>query len=220
MDRKVPRHTPSRRDAMETRERLLTHAGKAFAKHGFEGANLRDICKSAKVNLGAVKYYFGSKKELYREALIGPHLELMKEGPPPRFDEASLPEEALKKWISFFLQTILVRRRKHPYLSRLMIREIVSPSFALDELIQTVFKGVRGQLIIILSKLTGYGQDDRSVGELANMIILLCTQQEMGRGVFERLGYPPPATEKEVAELAEKIYRFALSGIQTWVFEI
>ena len=219
MKQKEPQRTPSRRDALETREKLLTQAGKAFAKQGFEGANLRDICKSAEVNLGAVKYYFGSKKELYREALIKPHIEMMREELPPRFDEAPTPEIALKNWISFFMRFILVRRRKHPYLSRLMIRELVNPSFALDELIQTIFKEVRSQLIMILSRMTDIDHEDRGIGELANMIILLCTQQEMGREVFERFGYSPPATEKEVATLAEKIYRFAHSGIHTWSFE-
>ena len=111
---KQPRRTPSRRDALETRGKLLTEAGKAFAEYGFEGANLREICKAADVNLGAVKYYFGSKKELYREALIEPHLEMLKEETPPQFDMAQTPEEALKSWIIFFMRTVLVRRRKHP----------------------------------------------------------------------------------------------------------
>ncbi len=215
-DKKPPRRAPSRRDAMETRRKLLTEAGKAFAKHGFAGANLRDICKVAGVNLGAVNYYFGSKKELYREALIKPHLELMMEEPPPRLTETTTPEAALKSWIIFFMDTVLVRRRQHPYLSRLMIHEIANPSFALDELIQVVFKQIRRELVIIISALKARDHEDRQVGELANMIILLCAQQEMGRGVFERLGYPPPATRDKVSALAEKIYRFALAGIRAW----
>lgn len=215
-EKKPPRRTPSRRDAMETRLRLLTEAGKAFARHGFAGTNLRDICKAADVNLGAVKYYFGSKKELYREALIKPHLELMMEEPPPGLDGTTTPEAVLRSWIVFFMRTVLVRRRQHPYLSRLMVREIANPSFALDELIQVVFKGVRGELVKIISALKARDLEDRQVGEVANMIILLCAQQEMGRGVFERLGYPPPTTENEVMELAEKIYKFAIAGIRAW----
>lgn len=216
MKQKEPRRTPTRSDALETREKLLIQAGMAFAEHGFEGANLRAICESANVNLGAIKYYFGNKKELYREALIEPHIELMKEESLPEFDEAPTPEAALKNWIKFFMRTVLVSRRKHPYLSRLMIRELVSPSFALDELIQTVFMDMRTRLITIISKLTSYNQDEYRVGELANMTVLLCLQQEMGRGVFERIGYPPPTSEEDVMALAERIYLFALSGIKTW----
>lgn len=201
---------------METRLKLLTEAGKAFAEHGFAGANLRSICKAADVNLGAVKYYFGSKQELYREALIQPHIELMMEESPPRLNGKITAEEALKNWIDFFMRFVLVRRRKHPYLSRLMIREITSPTFALEELIHIVFKKIRGELVLIISTLKGRDPEDRSVGELANMVVLLCVQQEIGRGVFQRLGYPPPTREDEVKELAFRIYRFVMAGIQTW----
>lgn len=213
---KSPRRRPSRRDALETRSRLLTAAGKAFAGNGFEGSNLRDICRFAGVNLGAVKYYFGSKKELYREVLIQSHLEMIRQEPPPRIDVTSPPEEALRAWIGFFLRFVLLRRRKHPYLSKLLIREISSPSFALDELIQKVFKDVRDQLRTIISDLLEEDPDNRKAGELSNMIIMLCVQQEMGRDIFTRFGHPPPETEQEVSELAERIYRFVVTGIKAW----
>ncbi len=213
---KKPRRTPLRRDARETRARLLTEAGKAFAEHGFEGSNLRDICRAARVNLGAIKYYFGSKKELYREVLIQSHIEIINAEPPPRIDQTGSPEEALRAWIVFILRLALLRRKKHPYLSRLMIREIVNPSFALDELVEKVFKGVREQLSATVLLLTADGRDRRSAEELTNIIIMLCVQQEMGRSIFERAGFPPPESEQEVSELAGKIHRFVSAGIRTW----
>jgi len=188
----------------------------AFAESGYDGANLRDICRAAKANLGAVKYYFGSKQELYREALIQPHLQFITEQSPPRFEDTANPEEALRKWVEYFLRTILLRRRQHPYLSRLIIREFATPTFALEELIQLVFKGVRWELVKIVAALTELNPEDRQLGELTNMVIMLCVQQEMGRALFERIGYPPPESEAEIDALAEKIYHFALSGIRTW----
>ena len=216
VEKKIPRHNPSRKDAVETRSRLILEAGMAFAKDGY-GASLRNICTAAEANLGAIKYYFGSKQALYREVLIQPHLQFIREQSPPRLEDADGPEEALRKWIEFFLRTVLLRRRHHPYLSRLMIREFAAPTFALDELIQTVFKGVRWELVKIVAALTGLDQKDERVGELANIVIMLCIQQEMGRAVFDRFGYPPPQSGTEVNVLAEKIYRFALAGINTWI---
>lgn len=213
---KPPRRRPTRRDALQTRNRLMLEAGKAFADQGYEGANLRDICKSADVNLGAVKYYFGSKRELYREALIQPHMRLIEEEAPPGCEQATTAEEALRQWIRYFLRTILVRRREHPYLARLFIREIVSPTFALEELIELVFNKVRGRLLEILAALTTATPADRQVGEMANLIILLCAQQEMARPILERIGYPPPREEADVEAQAGKIYRFVLAGIETW----
>ena len=211
-----PRREPLRRDARETRARLIAEAGKAFAKKGFEGSNLRDICHAANVNLGAIKYYFGSKKELYREVLIQSHIEIVNEEPLPRMPLDTSPEESLSSWIGFILRLVLIRRRKHPYLSRMMIREIASPSFALDELIEKVFKGLREQLTAIVLPLTTDGRDDRSAAELANIIIMLCVQQEMGRPIFERAGFPPPETEQEIAQLTKKICSFVLAGIGSW----
>lgn len=213
---KAPRRRPTRKDAQQTRNRLMLEAGKAFAAQGYEGANLRNICKLADVNLGAVKYYFGSKRELYREALIQPHLRLIEEEEPPGCEQAKTPEEALQQWVRYFLRTILVRRREHPYLARLFIREIVSPTFALEELIALVFQKVRGRLVEILAALMAANPADRQVGEMANLIILLCAQQEMARPILERIDYPPPHKEADVKAQADKIYRFVLAGMDAW----
>jgi AcrR family transcriptional regulator len=60
---------PRRRDAAETRRRLL-HAGRRrFALHGYERTTLRQIAADAGVNLALIKRYFGSKEGLFEAAL-------------------------------------------------------------------------------------------------------------------------------------------------------
>ncbi len=54
-------------DAADLRDRILDHAELSFAEAGFEGANLRDIAARAGVNQGLIRYYFGSKAELFDE---------------------------------------------------------------------------------------------------------------------------------------------------------
>ena len=56
-------------DSAIARERLLEAACQAFAEHGFQHATVRDICRRADLNLGAINYHFGSKRELYAEVL-------------------------------------------------------------------------------------------------------------------------------------------------------
>jgi len=51
----------------ETKARLLEVAAQLFAERGFNGAGVREICKQAKINISAINYHFGSKKELYLE---------------------------------------------------------------------------------------------------------------------------------------------------------
>lgn len=50
--------------AQETRQRILTTAENCYAEHGFEGMSLRRLTEQAGVNLAAVSYHFGSKKQL------------------------------------------------------------------------------------------------------------------------------------------------------------
>jgi AcrR family transcriptional regulator len=46
-------------------DRILDHAELAFAEAGFEGASMRDIAGRANVNQALIRYYFGSKADLF-----------------------------------------------------------------------------------------------------------------------------------------------------------
>lgn len=52
------------------RERLLDTAERLFAEQGFNGVATRQISQEAKVNQGAIPYYFGTKINLLREVLV------------------------------------------------------------------------------------------------------------------------------------------------------
>jgi AcrR family transcriptional regulator len=54
---------------LTTRERLVEAASQLFARHGYRGAPVRDICNQARANPGAVSYHFGGKRQLYRTVL-------------------------------------------------------------------------------------------------------------------------------------------------------
>jgi len=57
-----------RKDAQETRQRLLEAAAEVFAQKGFWEATHAEICAKARANTAAVNYHFGSKENLYVEA--------------------------------------------------------------------------------------------------------------------------------------------------------
>jgi TetR/AcrR family transcriptional regulator len=57
------------RDPERTRRRLLKVARKQFAAKSFAGARVDEIARSAGINKQALYYHFGSKEELFREAL-------------------------------------------------------------------------------------------------------------------------------------------------------
>lgn len=78
---------------MTTKNKILDAAEDLFATHGFNGTSLREITSKAEVNLAAVNYHFGSKKELIK-ALMSRYMDELS----PRL-EAALQEicEADKK---------------------------------------------------------------------------------------------------------------------------
>jgi TetR/AcrR family transcriptional regulator len=53
----------------DTRSRILAASLESFADEGFAGTTTRKIAARAKVNLGLIKYYFGSKEALWRAAV-------------------------------------------------------------------------------------------------------------------------------------------------------
>ncbi|WP_164002289.1 TetR/AcrR family transcriptional regulator [Pyxidicoccus caerfyrddinensis] len=60
---------PRQRDAEQTRADLLRAARRAFATRGYAQAGMREMAAEAGVTPALVVRYFGSKKELFREAL-------------------------------------------------------------------------------------------------------------------------------------------------------
>src|ERR1700741_4380073 len=53
----------------DKREIILLKAEELFSKHGFKGTSTRLLASAAKVNLGMLTYYFGTKDKILR-ALI------------------------------------------------------------------------------------------------------------------------------------------------------
>lgn len=54
---------------MSTKNKILDAAENLFADKGFNGTSLREITSLADVNLAAVNYHFGSKKELIKAVM-------------------------------------------------------------------------------------------------------------------------------------------------------
>jgi AcrR family transcriptional regulator len=64
------RHEPRRRNAAMTRARILSAAFEAFARHGYARTGIREIAREADVASSLLVRYFGTKANLFREALI------------------------------------------------------------------------------------------------------------------------------------------------------
>ncbi len=65
-----------RRDAERTRNALMKAALKEFSQHGFAGARMDQIAKTAKCNIRMLYHYFGGKKGLYVAVLEAAYADL------------------------------------------------------------------------------------------------------------------------------------------------
>lgn len=52
-------------DETDVKMRILSAAKELFAKHGFEGTSIRQICEEAGANVALVSYHFGGKENLF-----------------------------------------------------------------------------------------------------------------------------------------------------------
>lgn len=64
---KPPKKLARKRDAVATRQVILTSARKLFLEIPYEHLGLRDIAAQANVNVALIGRYFGSKQKLFQE---------------------------------------------------------------------------------------------------------------------------------------------------------
>ena len=65
-----------KRDAERTKAALMKAALKEFSQHGYSGARIDQIAKSAKCNIRMLYHYFGDKKGLYVAVLEAAYADL------------------------------------------------------------------------------------------------------------------------------------------------
>lgn len=127
-------HEPS------TRERLIAAAGEVFSLRGFEGATVREIVQKAGANLAAINYHFGDKASLYREALIHAHRETNARYPLSTAGAGlQSPEDQLREYVRMWLLRLLEDSSRPMWPMRLLARELLEPSPALDT---TILSGI------------------------------------------------------------------------------
>src|SRR5215831_9994316 len=118
--------------ALETRERLLEAAGEVFAEQGFRDTTIREICDRAKANIAAVHYHFGDKEELY--AAVFSYARTCAVAGFDQITSAAPAEERLRAFVRAVLRRFFDQGRP-AWLGRLVAREMIDPTKALDNLV-------------------------------------------------------------------------------------
>lgn len=209
MDSK-PDHVGPR--AAATRARLLEAAGEVFAAEGFRNATIQAICQRAGANIAAVNYHFGDKERLYTAVIAYADQCALEHQPvaPPKAQEGA-PEERLQRQIRSFLSRLFDRGRP-AWHAKLMAREMVDPTAALDQLVNERMRANHQQLAKIVRELIGPGVKADAVRLSVMSIIGQCVFYRHSAPVVARL-YPDLILEEEVERIAAHITRFSLAAL-------
>jgi TetR/AcrR family transcriptional regulator, regulator of cefoperazone and chloramphenicol sensitivity len=197
-----------------TRQRLLEAAGEVFAEHGFRAATIRDICGRAGVNIAAVNYHFRDKEGLYESVLQYAHRHALETYPPqPPTGERVPPEERLRVYIHSLLKRVLDQGRP-AWHGKLMAREIVEPTGALDALVGQSIRPLQEVLRGIIRELIGRNADDRSVRLCAISVVGQCIHFYLARPVLQRLNPDLKYSPEDLEMIAEHVTAFSLAAIR------
>lgn len=197
----------------DTRERIIEAAGEIFARKGFRRATVREICTRAGVNVALIKYHFGDKSGLYTAVIE--HFRSVARQRSQQILEASegqSPEARLKAFIRAQLARLAGSGRP-AWFDRLMSREVVDPTRALDVIVDKSIRPGAERLAGIVREILGREDDEPDLIYCCLSIIGQCLHYHYAKNVISRL-YPGLVHgPEELDRLAEHITAFSLAGL-------
>jgi AcrR family transcriptional regulator len=206
-------HVEGREAVSDTRERLLRAGGEIFAEQGFRSATVREISRRANVNVAAVNYHFRGKEGLYSSVLRYTLDSAIKKYPLELGLKAgATPEEALRAFIRLLLSRVLDDGRP-AWHGKLMAREFIEPTAALDQMIEEAIQPLYQGLSAILRQLMGPEAEDDEVRMSLMSIVGQCIYYFHVRPVVEKI-YQREFGPKDLEQLSEHVTRFSLGGIE------
>jgi len=200
--------------ATDTRERLLQAAGLVFSEAGFRAATVRDIVRRAGgANIAAVNYHFRDKEGLYAAVLEHFAREAVAKYPP----HGGLPPDASpEQQLHAFVRALLLRVFDQGHQSihgKLMAREMIEPTRALDRIVEQMIRPLYGRLCAIVKSLAGPRVSLARIEASAKSVVGQCLFYKHCSPVLERLEGRRP-DHRDLDALADHIVAFSLHGIR------
>ena len=195
-----------------TEQRLLESAGEVFAEKGFRAATIRDIIRRAGANIAAVNYHFGDKDGLYA-AVFRYARKCCEERYPIGAAAGASPRERLHAFVLSMVLRILDSGRP-AWHWQLMAREMMSPTEALDEMVENSIKPEFEIIARIICDLTGLPRGDGRIGLCVNSVIGQALFYRHAQAVVHRLHPRQKFERKDLEDLADHITEFSLGAFE------
>jgi AcrR family transcriptional regulator len=201
-------------ESTSTEQRLLQAAGEIFAEFGYRAATVRQICEKAGANVAAVNYYYGDKERLYQAVLRSvPDAHAVKYPSRSGLSAEATAAEQLRAYVQSLLHRVFDPGRPGWH-SKIIAREMVEPTRALDSLLEEVARPLHRELAGIVRLLLGATATDEDVRFCALSIMGQCVYYHHARTVLARLYPEQKYGVDEVARLVDHISAFSLAALR------
>jgi AcrR family transcriptional regulator len=192
---------------------LLAAATDVFLEHGFRAARVQDIAARAAVRLSAINYHFGGKEGLYL-AVLQQHAEAAIEKLPVTPPDASLPLSERFAWFVRALAYRMLDTESPSRIGQLLVREVISPTPALDVMFERFTKPQAQVLLGILREVLGESAAPECVLRAMLSVVGQCMMYRVGMPMIERLAPGFTAHEGWLDEVVAHIVEFSWAGLQ------
>jgi len=209
----LPAEPPEANQA-ETRRQLLEAAGEVFAEVGFRDATVREICRRANANIAAVNYHFGDKETLYAEVMRYAQQKSLEKHPPLlAVSPNAVPEKKLHAFVESLLRRIFDNGPTAWY-GKLMSREMIEPTAALDSLVAEKIRPMSEQIQSIVAEILGSHADEDRVRQCSWSVMSQCVFYKHCGALLTRLFPEQRFDASAIKQLADHITEFSLAAMK------
>lgn len=125
----------------DCRENIIASAVPLFAAKGLNGVSVRDLARTAGVNLSMISYYFGGKEGLYAAVLTEQFAVLGK------LEEIEQMEIDTLQKLELYVRATVSRYRKSPFLLRFYTSELTNPTACFETIVKPAIKKIVQMLL-------------------------------------------------------------------------
>jgi TetR/AcrR family transcriptional regulator, regulator of cefoperazone and chloramphenicol sensitivity len=202
----------SRQDGQATRQQILEVAGEVFGRLGYAHATSKEICERARTNAAAVNYHFGSKDGLYSAVLVEAHHRLVSIEQLTQLAQSNLSARQKLGALIARLAGELTRKNKSAWESRVLSRELLSPSPMFGVMLKSEAVPKASIVRSIIAAIMDLPEDHPAVARsLINVIgpciMLLLTQHSVKKTVL-------PDLDLDAESLTQHMLTYALAGLE------
>jgi AcrR family transcriptional regulator len=198
----------------QTQRRIIESAGEIFADSGYRHATIRAISDRAGVNVAAVNYHFGGKKNLYMAVLKYWRSRAFEKYPfDPTDYVTGSPQERLKAFVRVLLFRVLDEGDGSRF-ARLMAQEFIQPTSGFDMIVDETVRPLFGFLSATVRQLLKNRSSEQTATLCCASTVGQVFQFYLGRHVMRRLLDRESLNKEEIESIAEHIARFSLYAIE------